>query len=244
MEDFQVLKERGGQLQTRPPPLDRGPEAGELVQVLAQMARKVPCVAMWASAAPSSSSNTRGTRASSYSKVIAEPYRSASSGTSAPPVARRTRARCPGLRDSLVFMHPSITSARDADLFALGCCQLGAFVPLTVLTMRSPAVVRHLFNLGRARFPMVPSEFLRRMQDRLALSPDLRPYLPLPPATASLPLDEKPKTSLQRGITRAATPDRTDRLFPGDIAVHRPGGALSLANGASGVLLAQHIVGT
>ena len=50
------------------------------------------------------------------------------------------------------------------------------------------------------------------------------------------------KAALTAGIMRAATPDRTDRLFPADPDGFRGGGAL-LAYGAAGVLLALHRTG-
>lgn len=47
------------------------------------------------------------------------------------------------------------------------------------------------------------------------------------------------RASLSAGILAAATPDREDRLFPGDIAQFTaPGGGLNLAHGAAGVLWA------
>jgi hypothetical protein len=43
---------------------------------------------------------------------------------------------------------------------------------------------------------------------------------------------------MHRAILASATPGRPDRLFPGDIAQFQPGGAISIAHGAAGVLLA------
>ncbi|MYT26956.1 serine/threonine protein kinase, partial [Streptomyces sp. SID7760] len=50
------------------------------------------------------------------------------------------------------------------------------------------------------------------------------------------------RDSLAAGITAMATPDRADRLFPGDVAQFRHGG-LGLAHGAAGVLYALHTTG-
>lgn len=149
------------------------------------------------------------------------------------------------------FMHPSIASARDADLFALGCCQLATFVPLTVLMARTPAVVRELVDIATAAFPTLPAGLLKRMNGRLALAPELRPHLPRPGAPRPQPaptgdfraLAAAQTADLLRGIRQSATPARADRLHPGDIAGHRPGGAVGLAHGASGVLLAQQAAG-
>lgn len=50
------------------------------------------------------------------------------------------------------------------------------------------------------------------------------------------------RDSIAAGILASATPDRTDRLFPGDVEQFRTGG-LNLAHGAAGVLLSLHAVG-
>ncbi|MFE9334860.1 class III lanthionine synthetase LanKC [Streptomyces sp. NPDC006925] len=142
------------------------------------------------------------------------------------------------------FTDPTISDTREADLFALGCCQLAALAPLTVLTLRNPAAVASLLELATTSFPTLPPEFVRRMTGRLALSPALRPHLPeentpKPPARLPAPSVD----GLLRGIARAADPGRTDRLFPGDVAGHRPGASAGLAYGAPGVLLAQQAAG-
>lgn len=143
------------------------------------------------------------------------------------------------------FTDPAITDPREADLFALGCCQLAALVPLTVLTLRNPAAVGALLDRATAWFPTLPADFVRRMTERLALSPTLRPHLPDPHAGTSAPSLPVPSAEgLLRGIARAAAPGRTDRLFPGDVAGHRPGATLGLAHGAPGVLLAQRAAGS
>lgn len=53
------------------------------------------------------------------------------------------------------------------------------------------------------------------------------------------------RASLAAGILATATPDREDRLFPGDIAQFTaPGGGLAVAHGAAGVLWALGSAGT
>ena len=46
-----------------------------------------------------------------------------------------------------------------------------------------------------------------------------------------------------RAITASATPEREDRLFPGDVAQFQPGGGVNLAYGAAGVLYALEASG-
>ncbi|MEU1332131.1 class III lanthionine synthetase LanKC [Streptomyces sp. NPDC005865] len=63
------------------------------------------------------------------------------------------------------------------------------------------------------------------------------------PAEAAAPLVDPAdwpysRDSMVKAILASATPDRDDRLFPGDIAQFAEGGGLGLAHGAAGVLLA------
>ena len=46
------------------------------------------------------------------------------------------------------------------------------------------------------------------------------------------------RAALTKAIVASATPERDDRLFPGDIAQFQPGGGINLATGAAGVLYA------
>ena len=138
------------------------------------------------------------------------------------------------------FTDPAITDPRDADLFALGCCQLAALAPLTVLTLCNPAVVAPLIDLAMTSFPTLPADFVRRMLDRLALSPALQPHVPSAGQAVTSTDSAVPSVrELLRGVSEAADPDRTDRLFPTDVTGHRPGASLGLAHGTPGVLLAQ-----
>jgi hypothetical protein len=142
------------------------------------------------------------------------------------------------------FTDPTITDPRDADLFALGCCQLAALAPLTVLTLCNPAAVAPLIDLATTALPTLPPEFVRRMLDRLALSPALRPHLPSADPAVTAPAPAVPSAGkLLRGMSDAADLGRTDRLFPTDVAGHRPGASLGLGHGAPGVLLAQLAAG-
>jgi hypothetical protein len=65
--------------------------------------------------------------------------------------------------------------------------------------------------------------------------------LPMPAATGTAWSDVR--DAMRRAILAAATPDRDDRLFPGDIAQFEPGGGINLAYGAAGVLHCLAAVG-
>ncbi|MER5786378.1 class III lanthionine synthetase LanKC [Streptomyces mobaraensis] len=134
------------------------------------------------------------------------------------------------------FVHSSITDVRDADWFALGCCQLAALTSLTPLISRSPAVAGQLMAIVEETFPELPAHYLETMSARMRLAPglpaDLLEHRPL----------KKPDTEgLVRGIVASATTDRTDRLYPGDISLYRPGAGLGLAHGAAGVLHSLYV---
>jgi serine/threonine protein kinase len=63
-----------------------------------------------------------------------------------------------------------------------------------------------------------------------------------PVLTPDLPGWERARASLRAAILASATPDRDDRLFPGDIEQFATGG-LNLAHGAAGVLYALEVAG-
>ncbi|MDH2424405.1 class III lanthionine synthetase LanKC [Sphaerisporangium sp. TRM90804] len=54
---------------------------------------------------------------------------------------------------------------------------------------------------------------------------------------------EEVRAAACRAIVASATPDRADRLFPGDVVQFQPGGGLNLATGAAGVLYALAVTG-
>ncbi|GAA2317006.1 class III lanthionine synthetase LanKC [Nonomuraea roseoviolacea subsp. roseoviolacea] len=75
-----------------------------------------------------------------------------------------------------------------------------------------------------------------------------RPAVPSADVAARLPVPgfapwPDLRDAMCRAITASATPERDDRLFPGDVAQFRPGGGLNLAHGAAGVLLALTATG-
>jgi predicted Ser/Thr protein kinase len=144
--------------------------------------------------------------------------------------------------------HPAFSAPRDrqgleVDSYALACLRLGLFAPqCTIMLPLHRTKVRHLGELVIDAFSVPP-----RMIDEAVATiagPDAGDgaemrALPLP-GSASW---ERLRDAMRRAILAAATPDRRDRLFPGDIAQFRPGRALSLAHGAAGVLYALDAVG-
>jgi len=169
------------------------------------------------------------------------------------PEARSTRQ----FLASRAFAAPADRTGFAVDRYALACLRLALFLPLTTLLALDRTRAVAMAEAIRAEFPAVPTEFLDEAVreicgDIVASGPvgsmtgTKRAALPSFDHTA----EDWPRAwpglrdALVAGITRCATPSRTDRLFPGDIRQFtHPGGGLDLAHGAAGVLYALHCTG-
>lgn len=146
------------------------------------------------------------------------------------------------------FTAPADRTGRQVDGYALAAVRLFLFLPLNAVLAVAPAkAAQYIDTVGR-RFPL-PAGFtdgLRR---------ELTPFdAPDRTATAApRPPDEAPvagigrnwagaRDSLVEAVLLSATPDRADRLFPGDVAQFSSG-ATNLAHGAAGVLHVLDAVG-
>jgi hypothetical protein len=146
--------------------------------------------------------------------------------------------RQPGLGNP-GFTAPSGTRGADVDRYALACLRLALFLPITQLLPLSRAKAAHLAEVIAQRFP-VPAGFLAEAVEVIcpaAVPPAPRPRL-------ELDAGDWPGTRdrLCRAVLASASPDRLDRLFPGDIEQFSVGG-LGLAYGAAGVLYALDVTG-
>lgn len=153
----------------------------------------------------------------------------------AAPVEEATR---PGLGNQ-GFMAPRGTAGFDIDHYALACLRLALFLPMTNLLGLYRPKVQHFAEILAAHFP-VPQEYLTRAVEVIAPS-----QLPLPPSPHIEPdTGQWPRlrNDLVRSIVASATPERDDRLFPGDPEQFEVGG-LGLAYGAAGVLYALSVTG-
>ncbi|WP_030662735.1 class III lanthionine synthetase LanKC [Streptomyces rimosus] len=157
------------------------------------------------------------------------------------------------------FLAPDGYTGVSVDRYALGCLRLAVFVPMTVVMSWAPEKVRQLIELVEERFP-VPADFAAQVRRDLGPLPGRGTGAPAPapsgsgravprPATGRAPHAEplwpRPepadwpclRTKLAEGILSTATPDRGDRLYPGDIEQFcTPSGGLGFAYGAAGVL--------
>jgi hypothetical protein len=166
--------------------------------------------------------------------------------------------------------HPGFAAPRDRtgferDEYALACLRLALFLPITTLLMLEPAKAAHFADIIAAHFP-VPRDFLdeavvlirhgRRATPQAIRttapvrgnggSPSAETIGPEPGTRATLVPDaagwERARASLTAAILASATPDREDRLFPGDIEQFATGG-LNIIHGAAGVLYALDVTG-
>jgi tRNA A-37 threonylcarbamoyl transferase component Bud32 len=141
-------------------------------------------------------------------------------------------------RARAALAHPAFAAPRDrhgvdVDKYAMACLRLGLFAPqCTIMLPLHRAKVAHLGQIVKETFP-VPAELMDTAVATIAAGHDEAP-VPMP-GTATWP---DLRDAMCRAIRASATPERDDRLFPGDVAQFRPGGGLNLAHGAAGVLFA------
>ncbi|RSN58540.1 serine/threonine protein kinase [Amycolatopsis sp. WAC 04182] len=137
------------------------------------------------------------------------------------------------------FRAPRDRNGFEVDEYALAVLKLWIFLPLTTLLELAPAKLRGLADFVQQRFD-VPEGYADSIVAELAPRNT-------PPLTSVTELDQdKPDWALVRkqiteAILASATPERTDRLFPGDIEQFRVGGAC-FGYGAAGVLYALKTV--
>jgi hypothetical protein len=153
--------------------------------------------------------------------------------------------------------HPAFVAPRDrygfeVDRYALACLTLGLFAPqATIMLPLHRAKVDRLATIITETFP-APRALIDDAV-RVISGPPPRPEFKDQRAApkdqqGGHTLEELPvpgeapwrevRDALHRAILASATPDREDRLFPGDVAQFEPGGTINLAHGAAGVLYA------
>lgn len=134
------------------------------------------------------------------------------------------------------YAAPGDRQGPDVDLYALACIKLGLFAPQTTMLLNlHPGKAFQLADMISETFP-VPRETLDE-----AVRTIVGPNLTSDPEMEALALPGRAdwtdvRAALTKAIVASATPEREDRLFPGDIAQFQPGGGVNLATGAAGVL--------
>jgi len=148
------------------------------------------------------------------------------------------RAAGPGRARSSGFRRPATGKGVEVDRYALAYLCLGLFGPQTTMVLQlHPAEARQLADLIVETVPVpkaTTDAAVRTILGSTATTDDELAALPMP-GRAGLP---EVRDAICRAIIASATPERDDRLFPGDIAQSHPGGGTSLAYGAAGVLYA------
>ncbi|GAA2312001.1 class III lanthionine synthetase LanKC [Streptomyces kunmingensis] len=144
------------------------------------------------------------------------------------------------------FWAPMDRSGTDIDRYALACLRIAMFLPVTTLFVVDRGKAAHLADVIAAEFPTVPREFLDEAVAEITRDAGEAPAPAKVPApvrhtAGTVPPVEpgdwpRSRDSMVAGILASATPERDDRLFPGDVAQFAIGGGLGLAHGAAGVL--------
>ncbi|WP_431994578.1 class III lanthionine synthetase LanKC [Streptomyces griseoflavus] len=143
------------------------------------------------------------------------------------------------------FVAPSDRRGVAVDRYALACLRLALFLPLTSLLALDRRKAAHLADVVAGQFP-VDRAFLDAAVDEITRSAATEPAgTPAAvredgPVVPVRPGDwPRSRDSMAAAIRASATPSRTDRLFPGDIAQFgTAGGGLAFGHGAAGVLYA------
>jgi len=154
-----------------------------------------------------------------------------------------------GLRNQ-AFGAPASTSGYALDHYATACLRVALFLPLTALLALDQGKIREFIAAIVADFPVDPGFFDAAARtiagenspptndDRASES-----VWPISPRESEVwpALREK----MAKAIYASATPERTDRLFPGHIEQFGPSGVggLGLSHGAAGVLYALAATG-
>ncbi|MEV0981403.1 class III lanthionine synthetase LanKC [Streptomyces sp. NPDC049915] len=139
------------------------------------------------------------------------------------------------------FFAPPDRRGVEVDGYALACLRLALFLPVTTLFVVDRGKAAHLAEVIAREFPQVPAGFLAEAVTEITRGTTGRP-------AGSVPLVDPAdwphsRDSMTKAILASATPERDDRLFPGDIAQFSDGGGLGLAHGAAGVLYALAATG-
>jgi tRNA A-37 threonylcarbamoyl transferase component Bud32 len=155
-------------------------------------------------------------------------------------VATEAARQCRPLHGAPGFTPPAGRTGLDIDRYALACLRLHLFLPLTTLFVLERGKAEEFATAISEVFP-VAREFL--LEAARVIGGDDAPTAPRAPAID--PTTEgwrEARASLTAAILHSATPERDDRLFPGDVRQFFTNG-LNLAYGAAGVLYALHATG-
>ncbi|GAA0848379.1 class III lanthionine synthetase LanKC [Streptosporangium amethystogenes subsp. fukuiense] len=152
-----------------------------------------------------------------------------------------TDPQIPGLA-AAGFAAPKELSGRAADDYVMNCLRQWIFLPIAPLQDRDPVKLISLTDVITEHFPVPPAFGTRLVRQFSKAKGPLGEDRPAQMFSVENPDWPAIRDSLVAGITASATPDRKDRLFPGDPQQFATGG-FTVANGAAGVLWALRQVG-
>ena len=146
------------------------------------------------------------------------------------------------------YMHAKARLGTAADIYGLACVWLFLFLPLTQLAALSGGKIRQLADAAAQQYPSLPPDYVAHVVELFeeALGEPIPeafwPALPALPDSGSDSPSEwgqwgRVADDLAELILESATPERADRLFPGDPRQFQSGG-IDLSYGAAGVLWA------
>jgi tRNA A-37 threonylcarbamoyl transferase component Bud32 len=147
------------------------------------------------------------------------------------------------------FSAPADRQGVDVDRYALACMHLALFAPLTTTLLpinRAKAVdladvVADIFPVPRQRLQRALQTIMGPTRGETGDAIGMVRALPMPdPNPQNWP---RTRDAMRHAILASATPDRDDRLFPGDVNQFLPGGGINIAYGAAGVLYALAVSG-
>ncbi|MGH3912081.1 MAG: class III lanthionine synthetase LanKC [Pseudonocardiaceae bacterium] len=149
------------------------------------------------------------------------------------------------------FTAPAACSGYDIDLYALACLRLWMFLPLNYLLHLDPTKIDVFVRVLTTRFGVArtfASQVQRGLKVVMKPQPQGEAGQKQHPAgfdqefDQGLPEWDVLRKSMTEALLASATPQRSDRLFPGDVAQFRYGG-FTFAHGAAGVLYALETTG-
>ncbi|WP_349450394.1 class III lanthionine synthetase LanKC [Nonomuraea sp. B19D2] len=148
------------------------------------------------------------------------------------------------------FVAPPTYRGTAVDRYCLACLKISIFLPMTVLLPWGADKADHLLTTITDHFPL-PGDFADRVRTDLGADAHWAPLVGLnaPPQPLEWPQPgpgtwARLSAGIGGGILAAATPERTDRLYPGDVAQFvAPSGGVNFAHGAAGVLWALRQAG-
>jgi hypothetical protein len=154
------------------------------------------------------------------------------------------------------FVAPRDRTGFDIDRYSLACLRLAMFLPLTTLFPLDRGKAAQFAKIIAEHFPVPPGYLadavrvitcgegtLPRTSRAAAAKPAAAAREPAETPAEGLRFETDPaglaaaEASLTRALLASATPEREDRLFPGDIRQF-DGEALGIGHGAAGVLYA------